>query len=227
MKTHSEQTQGHPELTVWKKQGSIPAQKRNDTMTQVLTEPDVADRAIAILRALLDEITDDPEQVRLEKEVLGFDAAQLVIYANDTDYGNVLGGGQKHLLAFKCILRVLSGDGNTLQIRLADKLPGGKRRQKRYLPPDLEWDKSRLERVFQFVFEEIFEHEAKVAIVCQKGSGATAVEVVVGPTVKDVTAEWVQRLVAPVIITILSRNRRFPATLRIIRDQALYEQLGN
>lgn len=219
-----EQRSGFAGLQQTRSTSNLRPQNRNDKMfADATTEPDVAERALKVIRALVNEMADEPRQVQIQKDVIGYDSANLVIRANATDYGAMLGAGQKHILAFKSICRVMAGDGNLLQVRL-EELPGGQKKKRGYLPPDETWDKTRLEGVFQTVFEEIFNHETKVQITCKPG-GATAVEVILGDSNRMETADWVQKMVSPVIAMILSRNRRFPAVLTIIRDQMLYEQV--
>jgi predicted RNA-binding protein YlqC (UPF0109 family) len=229
MRNDSDQNRDGTRLNKWGESAKFNPQKLNDRMNQPKEE--LASRAAAVIRLLVNELVDAPEKVAIKPKVIGYAATQLEIEApevSDSDYGTLIGKGQRHLRAWASICRYVADSPNDLQLKLKERPPQAVNgsRKKKHIPIDDNFDKTRLEGVFQEAFDLLFDHETRVAIVCEKG-GATAVEVIVSNAiVRDVTCVWLENELSAPIQVILSRNGRFPTTLVIKNDPFLYEQLS-
>jgi predicted RNA-binding protein YlqC (UPF0109 family) len=229
---YSEQNQARTGLNQVRPTGRLGAQNRNDLMqTAVMTEVDPVETAMDVIRSLLMEMADEPDEIQIHANSFGLKSVNLVVKTGQTDYGRILGKEQKNLLGLKSICKVLSGqkgeDKTDIQITMDQraKTPEGEKKKRAYVPIDSEFSsRERIRELFQNVFEALFDGEARV-VVSGASDGATEIAVAVSNRANPRTAEWLPITLASIVTTICSRNGRRPASLKIVRDQMIYEQL--
>jgi predicted RNA-binding protein YlqC (UPF0109 family) len=224
MKTPSDHNNPQPDLSSSDKNTRVGLRNRTDTMIAAHTEVEPVDIAIDTIRLLLEEMTDEPEKVQFVKRPGGLKVLNLEMWVNRTDFGHVLGKQRKYLEGLRAVCKMLSSDEQDVQLTLHEIAEG----QKRNRPPfsiDDNWPAERVEQMFQRVFDILFERHggAKVTIDSQPG-GVTVVDVVVSDRVSDATAVWLSGKLEPLVVMICSRNKRAPASLKIHRDQMLFDQ---
>jgi predicted RNA-binding protein YlqC (UPF0109 family) len=194
----------------------------NDTMIATMSTADEVER---LLRLVLPELLDYPEKITIEQRPLGYAVTQVVIKADASNMGGLLGRSKKHVVAFRCIARVLSGNADTGVQLIIEEQDGGAPKKRSFLPPDQNWNRGHVEEVFSQLFDAVFPRQSRV-VIADDPSGASVVQVFLSNKANPATAHWLQMNLEPLVVSVLSKHRRFPGTLQIVRDQMLFEQAG-
>jgi predicted RNA-binding protein YlqC (UPF0109 family) len=216
-----EQNQGMRRLNEVAIKGKV-WRNENDTMIHEVTDP--VEEATDILRSLLDEMTDEPANVRINTLAVGMLTRRIQITATRVDYGNILGSSKSFLAAFQAIFRVLSVKHKVdIFVDLMPEIPTGEKQRRKFFQVPEEWPREKVEGLLQRVFSALFDDKAKVVI--STAGTATAVEVFVDQGVNPHTVEWMALKMKPVVAAICVRNMRPNATLNVVQDAMLYAQV--